>query len=91
MPLGANFWLHAAGTLGAALLLIAYFLVSKGRIKGDSRVYQGLNVVGSVVLAVYGAALQAWSSMALNVVWALIGIALLRRAKPGVSGDGADA
>jgi hypothetical protein len=78
MPLGYTFWLHALGTLGAALLLVAYWLVSKNRIQGESRLYQLLNVVGSVVLAVYAALLQAWSSMALNIVWTLIGLAMLR-------------
>jgi hypothetical protein len=74
-----TFWLHALGTLGAALLLLAYWLVSKNRIQGESRLYQLLNVVGSVILAVYAALLQAWSSMALNVVWTVIGLAMLRQ------------
>ncbi len=78
MPLGYSFWLHALGTVGAALLLVAYWLVSKNRIQGESRLYQGLNVVGSVILAVYAALLQAWSSMALNIVWTFIGLAMLR-------------
>ena len=72
-----SFWLHALGTLGAALLLLAYWLVSKNKIQGESRLYQWLNVVGSVVLAVYAFMLQAWSSMALNVVWAVIGLSIL--------------
>ena len=79
MPLGYSFWLHALGTLGAAMLLVAYWLVSKNRIEGDSRLYQLLNVVGSVVLAVYAGLLQAWSSMALNIVWTFIGLAMLRQ------------
>jgi cytochrome bd-type quinol oxidase subunit 2 len=78
MPLGYSFWLHALGTVGAAMLLVAYWLVSKNKIEGDSRLYQLLNVAGSVVLAVYAALLQAWSSMALNIVWTFIGLAMLR-------------
>jgi hypothetical protein len=79
MPLGTTFWIHVFGTLGAAMLLVAYFLVSKNKIQGDSRLYQLLNVVGSIVLAVYAALLQAWSSMALNIVWTFIGLAMLRQ------------
>jgi len=78
MPLGYTFWLHVLGTAGAAVLLVAYFLVSKGKIKGESPLYQWLNVGGSVVLAVYALLLGAWSSMALNVVWAFIGLAMLK-------------
>jgi hypothetical protein len=78
MSLGYTFWLHALGTLGAALLLVAYVLVSRKKIAGDSRAYQALNVVGSVVLAVYAFLLGAWPSMGLNIVWALIGLAMLK-------------
>lgn len=79
MPFGYTFWLHFTGTVGAAMLLLAYWLVSKNRIQGDSRMYQALNVVGSVILAVYAALLQAWSSMALNIVWTVIGLLMLRQ------------
>jgi hypothetical protein len=79
MPFGYTFWLHFTGTVGAAMLLLAYWLVSKNRIHGDSRMYQALNVVGSVILAVYAALLQAWSSMALNIVWTVIGLLMLRQ------------
>jgi hypothetical protein len=79
MPFGYTFWLHFVGTVGAAMLLLAYWLVSKNRIQGESRMYQALNVVGSVILAVYAALLQAWSSMALNIVWTVIGLLMLRQ------------
>ncbi|MEX2243081.1 MAG: hypothetical protein WD716_04450 [Fimbriimonadaceae bacterium] len=79
MPFGYTFWLHFIGTVGAAMLLAAYWLVSKNRIQGESKMYQALNVVGSVILAVYAALLQAWSSMALNIVWTVIGLLMLRQ------------
>lgn len=79
MPFGYTFWLHFIGTVGAAMLLVAYLLVSKNKIQGESRMYQALNVVGSVILAVYAALLQAWSSMALNIVWTVIGLLMLRQ------------
>ena len=60
-------------------MLVAYWLVSKNKIKGESRAYQLLNVAGSVVLAVYALLLGAWPSMGLNVVWALIGLMMLRQ------------
>ena len=36
------------GWIGAAELLMAYFMVSKGTIAGDSLKYQALNITGSV-------------------------------------------
>ena len=40
--------ISAGGWIGAAELLVAYFLVSKGTIAGDSLKYQALNITGSV-------------------------------------------
>mgnify|MGYP001736772623 CR=1 FL=1 len=40
------------GWIGAAELLVAYFLVSKGTIAGDSLKYQALNITGSVLLTI---------------------------------------
>lgn len=79
MLLSVTFWIHMFGTIGAALLLVAYYLVSKNKIEGESKPYQLLNIFGSVILAVYAALLQAWSSMALNIVWMFIGLAILRQ------------
>lgn len=78
MPLSTEFWVHVVGTVGAACLLLAYFLVSKGKVEGGSRFYQLLNVVGSIALAVNTGYFHAWPSMALNVVWIFIGVAMLR-------------
>lgn len=79
MPLSAETWIHIVGTLGAVCLLAAYFLVSKGKVQGSSRIYQLLNVAGSVMLAVNTGWFRAWPSMALNVVWIFIGVAMLRQ------------
>ncbi|ETJ43351.1 hypothetical protein Q604_UNBC02657G0001, partial [human gut metagenome] len=40
------------GWIGAAEFLLAYFLVSKGRIAGDSLKYQALNLSASVLLLI---------------------------------------
>ena len=79
MTLGYTFWINALGSLGAALLLFAYWLVSKGKIEGASRSYQLLNVFGSVILVAYALLIQAWPSMVLNIVWTFIGLAMLRQ------------
>lgn len=72
--------LHAVGAIGPVLLLSAYYMVSTGRVTAATRSYQVMNLVGSVVLVGYSAALEAWVSVALNVAWALIAArGLLRR------------
>ena len=67
------------GWIGASALLIAYGLISAGRLKADNRNYQGLNVFGSVGLIVNSTWYGAYPSTALNIVWiAIAGITLAR-------------
>ena len=68
-----------AGWGGAALILLAYLLLSMGRVTGQSRLYQWMNVIGAAGFTVNGWWHGALPSAALNVVWMLIGgIALWR-------------
>jgi hypothetical protein len=70
------------GWLGAGCLLLAYALVSAGRL-AVGPAFHLLNLAGAVGLAVNGAAHGAWPSTALNVIWLGIGlIALYRRPTP---------
>jgi hypothetical protein len=74
----------AAGWAGAAALLLAYALVSTGRLGGRSIGFQVLNLVGSVGLLINGTWHGAWPSAALNAVWLVIGVtALIRIARAG--------
>jgi hypothetical protein len=73
---------EAAGWTGAALILLAYLLLSMGRLTGQSRLYQWMNVVGAAGFTVNGWWHGALPSAALNVIWMLIGgVALWRIAK----------
>ena len=69
--------LHVIGNIGVLMILGAYFLVSSGRIKAVSSWYQGLNLVGAVIMTVYSAILFAWASVALNSIWAVIAVVAL--------------
>ena len=62
-----------AGWGGAALILLAYLLLSMGRLTGQSRLYQWMNVIGAAGFTVNGWWHGALPSAALNVVWMLIG------------------
>ena len=64
---------EVAGWAGAALILLAYLLLSAGKLTGQSLVYQGMNVVGAAGFVVNGWWHGALPSASLNVLWLLIG------------------
>jgi len=61
------------GWAGALLILVAYALLSSGKLDGQSRLYQWMNVLGAAGFVVNGWWHQALPSTTLNVVWMLIG------------------
>lgn len=65
--------------MGALLILLAYALLSMGKMSGQSALYQAMNVVGAAGFIVNGWWHGAIPSASLNVIWMLIGgFALLR-------------
>ena len=70
---------EAAGWIGATLILLAYLLLSMGKVTGQSPLYQWMNVVGAAGFIVNGWWHGALPSAVLNVIWMLIGgVALWR-------------
>ncbi|HVE01605.1 MAG TPA: hypothetical protein VNB78_07940 [Sphingomicrobium sp.] len=67
------------GWIGAVLILAAYGLLSAGKIGGQSRLYQWMNVGGAAGFVVNGWWHGALPSTALNIVWMLIGAIALWR------------
>ena len=63
-----------AGWAGAALILLAYLLLSAGRLTGQSLAYQGMNVVGAAGFVVNGWWHGALPSATLNILWLMIGL-----------------
>jgi hypothetical protein len=81
---GTEIAVEVAGWTGATLILLAYLLLSAGRLTGQSKLYQWMNVVGAAGFVVNGWWHGAKPSAALNVLWLLIGaIALMRLARKG--------
>lgn len=73
-------WLmHVIGTGGAILVLLAYFLVSSGKVNSASVAFQVINLVGAGLLTTYALLLQGWSLVFLNGVWAIIALVALLR------------
>ena len=71
--------IDTAGWAGAAALLLAYGLVSSGRLNGRSIPFQLLNLFGAAGLLANGIWHDAWPSAALNAVWLVIGVTALIR------------
>lgn len=72
-------WIAAAGWLGAALVLIAYALISARKLDGSSNWFQALNLAGSAGLAASAATAGALPSAAVNLIWMAIGVVVLVR------------
>lgn len=67
------------GWTGAVLILVAYLLLSMGRLSGRSRRYQWMNVAGALCFIVNSGWHGAIPSASLNIVWMGIGLTTLWR------------
>lgn len=62
------------GFIGALLILIGFILNELHRLTADSRAYDVLNLVGSLLLLIYAIAGQVWPFVLLNSIWALVAL-----------------
>jgi hypothetical protein len=83
-------FIEVVGWIAALLILVAYGLLSAGKMTGKSVVYQLMNVVGAVGFVINTGYHGAIPSAVLNVIWVGIGIAALVRirASQGVNKGG---
>lgn len=72
-------WVDIIGWIGAASLLTAYGLTSSGRADSGGLLFQNLNLVGAAGLTVNSAYFGAFPSVALNIIWIIIGLVTLRK------------
>jgi len=75
-----TFFIDLLGWLAAAALLYAYGSVSFHRMAPGSRLYQALNIFGSVLLIINTGYHHAWPSTFVNIIWVFIAIFALRKA-----------
>ncbi len=75
----AELCVAGAGWLGAAALLLAYALVSAGRLEAGRPAFQAMNLLGAAGLAANSGYHAAWPSAILNLVWIAIGLLALAR------------
>jgi len=64
------------GWIGTVLVLIAYLLLSTNKID-NGKMYQILNLLASLFMAIGLFPKNAWFSFALQVIWGLIAIVAL--------------
>lgn len=62
------------GWCGVIAQLIAYALLTRGRVAAMSARYQGLNVAGGIGVAISSASSGAWPSTVANIIWIAIGV-----------------
>lgn len=67
------------GWMGAGCFLLAYGLVSHGKLEGDSRTFQLLNLAGCVGLGLDTLTSGVYAAAASNLAWALIAVSALVR------------
>ncbi len=72
-------WIDILGWIGAIALLVAYALISAKKVEGDSRGYQLLNLVGSILLLLNTLYYGAYPSSFLNLFWMGVALYALRR------------
>jgi hypothetical protein len=72
-------FIDIAGWSGTVLVLGSYALISSGKLQPRSALYQGMNLVGAVGLALNSGWNGAWPSAGLNVVWLGIALFAMRR------------
>ena len=61
------------GWIGMVLVLIAYALLSTNKIN-NGKLYQSINLVAAIFMAIGLLPKNAWFSFALQVAWAIIAI-----------------
>jgi hypothetical protein len=77
-----NSFVEVIGWSGAFMILLAYWLLSAGKLVAQSKIYQWLNIVGAAAFILNSGWNGAYPSAALNVVWVGIGVWALCRRNP---------
>lgn len=78
-----QFFIQVIGWIGAGLVVGAYLMVSRDKIRSDGFGYQIANLAAAIGVGVNVAYQKAWPALALQVAWAAIAIYSLLK-KPAV-------
>ncbi len=75
-----NILINISGWTGTALIVLAYFLVSNKKLDPAGKVYQHMNLWGSLGVGIHVFHQRAWPAVTLEIVWAIIAIWALVKA-----------
>jgi hypothetical protein len=70
---------EVAGWSGAALILLAYILLSTRRLTGESPAYHWINLAGAIGFIINGWWHGAIPNAVMNVIWAAVAVYSLMR------------
>ncbi len=70
----ASVAVEVVGWVGTACVLVAYFLLTKGKLTSASRAYQALNLIGALLIGTNSLINRALPSVGVNVVWSIIAL-----------------
>jgi hypothetical protein len=82
--------IETVGWVAAAMMLLAYLLLTMGKITGRSNLYQWLNVLSGAGFIVNSGWNGAYPSASINVVWVAIGLYGLFGRSPAGSATAAE-
>lgn len=71
--------IQTLGWIGTALIIIAYFLISRKYLSSQSKTYQFLNLFGAMGVGANVFYQEAWPALALQIIWGIIAILSLIR------------
>lgn len=67
-------WIDIIGWTGSVCVLIAYGLISTYKVTSKSKLYQWLNIAGSIFLVINTVFYSSYPSTFVNIVWLVIAI-----------------
>lgn len=70
---------NAAGYVGAFLFILSYALLSYGKLKAEHKLYQIMNILGALLLAINALNILDFPTLIVNGLWFIIGLAALVR------------
>lgn len=70
---------NVLGWVGSLAVVLAYGLISAGRVQGDALLYQLLNLVGALLLIVNTMYWGAYPASFVNLFWIVIAASALAR------------
>ncbi len=70
----ASLFIEVIGWIGAFLILVAYVLLTRKRLTGESTTYHLLNLAGGLGIVVESISNATYPPAALNIIWSAVAV-----------------